>query len=451
MTRTHLMGAASAVALACISTASYAQPATILGGGSTLAGFDYPAEFTSFNATKGVTATFSTYWLSGSGTGQQAFLQDDLSCDISRAQTGTTTCNGNGGAPGNTVDYGASDATLSGTQIATWSTSTFGQSAAGNLIQIPSMGVGIAIPVDETIGGVALTTNGQLTLSDNDLCGIFSGLITNFNQITDSGAALDAGNFKVAYRSDGSGTSFILTQHLAAVCKTGTGGNSAITFSATTSFASLFGGTPPAQFVGKSGSGGVATYLEGANCAGGTPLPQAIGYISPDYTTEYPNSGATVCSAPNQIPSTLDIAAVYTGAQQLLPTIANIVKGLANPGAGATNPTPPANATAAADPTKWVPAIPVVKAGYALVGYTTWDFAQCYADVKVATAIKKFLTSHYTGAGYKAIQQLNGFVPVSNSGAAKFYTAISKDIITNKNGYKTDIQDTTACKGLVGR
>jgi phosphate transport system substrate-binding protein len=448
MTRTHLMGAASAVALACISTASFAAaPSTILGGGSTLAGFDYPQEFTSFNGTANVTATWSTYWLSGSGTGQQAFIQNDLSCDISRAKTGTTTCSGSGGA-GNTVDYGASDATLVAAQLATWSTSTWGQSAAGNLIQIPSMGTGVSIPLDETVGGTQVA-NGQVTFSDNDLCGVFSGLITNFSQITDTGAHLDAGAFQVAYRSDGSGTTFLLTQHLAAVCKTGTGGNSAITFSATTSFASLFGGTPPAQFHGLSGSGGVATYLEGANCPGGAALPQALGYISPDYTTLYPSSSATVCS--NNIKSTLNIAAVFTGAQKLLPTLINVTKGLANPGAGATNPTPPANAIDAANPNKWVPAIPVVKAGYGIVGYTTYDFAQCYADVKVATAIKKFLTAHYSGAGYKAIQAKEGFVTITNSGASKFYKAISANLLTNKNGYKTDIQDKTACKGLVGR
>jgi len=449
MTRTHLMGAASAVALACISTAAFAATqSTILGGGSTLAGFDYPAEFAIFNGTAKVTATWSTYWLSGSGTGQQAFIQNDLSCDISRAKTGTTTCSGSGGA-GNTVDYGASDATLVAAQLSTWATSTWGQSSAGDLIQIPSMGTGVSIPLNETVGG-AQVSNGQVTFSDNDLCGVFSGLITDFNQITDTGAALDAGAFKVAYRSDGSGTTFLLTQHLAAVCKTGTGGNSAITFSATTSFKSLFsGGTPPSQFVGESGSPGVANYLEGANCPGGTALPQALGYISPDYTTLYPNSSATVCS--NNIKSTLNIAAVYTGAQKLLPTLANVTKGLANPGAGSTNPTPPANATDAANPNKWVPAIPLVKAGYGIVGYTTFDFAQCYGDLKVATAIKKFLTSHYTATGYKTIQNNNGFVTITNSGAAKFYTAISADIINNKNAYNTNIQNATACAGHVGR
>ena len=68
------------------------------------------------------------------------------------------------GQPGNTVDYGASDATLSAAQISAWSTYQYGQAAAGNLIQLPSMGVGISIPVQNS----AITTNGGLILQDAD-------------------------------------------------------------------------------------------------------------------------------------------------------------------------------------------------------------------------------------------------------------------------------------------
>jgi hypothetical protein len=157
MTRTHLLGAASAAALACLSTASFAAQGTITGGGSTLAQFDYIAEFTTYNATATKKeATFSTYWEAGSGTGQKAFLNDDLSCDINHVTGGNGgNCNGDGGVAGNTVTYGASDATLNSTQIATWATSSFGQSLAGNLIQLPSMGVGVSIPINDT------NTNGR--------------------------------------------------------------------------------------------------------------------------------------------------------------------------------------------------------------------------------------------------------------------------------------------------
>ena len=72
MTRTHLLGAASAAALACLSgTNCFAAQSTIAGGGSTLAQYDYIAEFGLYNGnTTG--AVFGTYYESGSGAGQNA-------------------------------------------------------------------------------------------------------------------------------------------------------------------------------------------------------------------------------------------------------------------------------------------------------------------------------------------------------------------------------------------
>jgi hypothetical protein len=69
MTRTHLLGAASAVVLACLTTAnSFAAQSTIAGGGSTLAQYDYIFEYVQYNASAGSTgATFGTYYESGSG------------------------------------------------------------------------------------------------------------------------------------------------------------------------------------------------------------------------------------------------------------------------------------------------------------------------------------------------------------------------------------------------
>jgi ABC-type phosphate transport system substrate-binding protein len=90
---------------------------------------------------------------------------------------------------------------MSAGQISIWATSSFGQSAAGNLIQIPAFGIAPAIVANDT----NITKNGELELSDNDLCGIFSGLITDFSQITDSSTAPAAGVFTLVYRTDVSG------------------------------------------------------------------------------------------------------------------------------------------------------------------------------------------------------------------------------------------------------
>jgi len=443
MTRLHLLGAASAAALACVSTShSYAQ-STIQGGGSTLAEFDYTTEFPIWNSNPDG-ATFGTYWASGSGAGQAGFLTDDLSCDINKVNGDNGgNCDGGSaqGQPGNTVDYGASDATLDATQISGWATFTYGQPAAGNLIQIPSMGVGVAIPVQNS----AVTKNGALILNDNDLCGVLSGKLTDFSQLTlgQGSVTPTAGAITVVYRSDGSGTTFITTNHLSAVCTTGNGGNSNITFTATTTFTSLFpNGTPPSNFIGEKGGGGVAAELE--------TLPSAMAYLSPDFTTIDPNSNALI----NGQKSTLVVAAQLNGSTAELPTVKEITAALAHPVSG-QNLTPPQNAQQGANPNAWVPLIQTVSTGYPLVGYTTFDLAQCYADPTIKTGVVKFMTDHFTKAAYITVQNNNGFVTVSHSGAAKFLEAIRQHLLANKNTnggkWGIDIGDKKACKGLVGR
>ena len=433
MTRTHLLGAASAVALACLSSANSFAASTITGGGSTLAQYDYITEFGLYNGnTSG--ATFGTYYESGSGAGQNGLLLDDLTCDINKVNGNNGgNCSGPAGAAGNTVDYGASDAVLSSTQISGWSTYQYGQAAAGNLIQLPSMGVGISIPVQNS----AITKNGGLILQDADLCGVFSGKITDFGQLSvnKGGTAPAPGAITVVYRNDGSGTSFLLTNHLSAVCNSG---NSNITFTATTTFQSLFPNlTPPANFIGEKGSSGVAGEI--------LTLPSALTYLSPDFTSIDPNSGA-----PNH---SLVVAAILNGKTAELPTTKNITAALARPKLG-ENLTPPANAQQGANPALYVPLIQTVSAGYPIVGYTTFDFAQCYADPTVAAGIIAFMQDHYTVSQYLTVQNNNGFVAVSNSGATKFLSVIRQHVLSNKNtkpAWNDDIQDKVACKGLPGR
>jgi phosphate transport system substrate-binding protein len=450
MTRTHLLGAASAAALACLSTAAFAKATpqgTITGGGSTLAQFDYIAEYSLYNAAATTAeATFSTYWEAGSGTGQKAFLNDDLSCDINHVTGGNGgNCSGAAGVAGNTVTYGASDATLNSTQIATWATSSFGQSLAGNLIQLPSMGVGVSIPINDT----NITANGQATFSDGDLCGIFSGLITDFSQITDSATAPAAGQFKLVYRSDGSGTTFLLTSHLNAVCNAGNT-KSGVSFTATTTFASLFtslGGisTVIPNSVAETGSGGIANYMAGLSNGA---VPQALGYISPDFTTVDPNSFATLSNGEK---SPLVVASVFNGTTAELPTVIEITAALAHATLG-SNLTPPTNATEGANPALWVPLIQTASQGYPIVGYTTYDFAQCYSDKTVTKGVLTFLKDHYTvGGAYVSDQKQNGFVPVANSAASAFLTTIKKNILANVNGWNTNIGNTTVCTVGVGR
>jgi hypothetical protein len=464
MNRTQLMGAASAAALACLSTTSFAatgsnpqSPAFVQGGGSTLAYYDYLSEFSAFNAGKASSVySFGTYLSGvGSGTGQQGLIQDDYSCDTTKSITGTATCSGYAPGTSNTVDYGASDAVLttgSGSQISSWATSSVGQALSGNLIQLPALGVGVGIVVNNS----AITTNGQLALTVNDVCAVFSGLYTDFSQITDTTVKPTPGKITVTYRSDSSGTSFLMTNFLASQCNS-TDTAAGVTFVATTKFATLFKTLPSNFNAGESGGGAVANFMGCSGTTGDAPPSSAITYSSPDYTSLITTSQASVCgSAPGKSP--LIVASVYpesvtstpTKVKPVLPTEVYVAQALTHVTAG-TNTTPPSNATEGANPSLWVPVISAVSAGYPISGYTTLDFAQCYADPKVATAIIDFLTDHYGVAAYETIQKDNGFVPIANTKSAAFATTIKTRILKNSTvggAWNTNINNTTVCAGI---
>ena len=472
MSRTQLLGAASAAALACFATGAFAQSAnTITGGGSTLAEFDYFVEFATFNGGQGGTsATFANpspatgnnilYWPAGSGSGQAAFLNDDISCDANKVLK-TNGANGMAGTCSNTVggaaavSYGASDSTLTSAQIAQWASSSVGQAVAGNLIQLPSMGVGVAIPVvnakvtknGATTANVAIA--GGLTLTDSDLCGIFSGKITDWSGVTNYAKdKIAAGPIEVAYRSDGSGTSFLLLNHLSFAC-TSSNSNFPLPLNVSTTFANAFtGGTVPSNFIGESGSSAVANYLSNTGPSGTPAATSAIGYLSPDFTTVDPMSNAFIGqnSPPNQ-KSALVVAAVAIGTKPFIPTVANVAAALNHPvAADSSHTTPPTTAATAADPTSFVPLVGEPTTGYPIVGYTTFDFAQCYQNANVATAIINFMTDHFTNSSYTATEANNGFVTISTSGAKAFANAINRDILANTSKYNDNIQNTTVCK-----
>jgi hypothetical protein len=133
--------------------------------------------------------------------------------------------------------------------------------------------------------------------------------------------------------------------------------------------------------------------------------------------------------------------------------VPNITLGLAHPVDG-TNLNPPSTASQGANPALWVPAVAKTSAGYPVVGYTTYDFAQCYADPTIAAAIISYFGTHISKSGaFAATLKNNGFVEISNSKAANFLQAIEKHILSNYKSktspaWNIDINDTTTCKGL---
>ncbi|CAB3748148.1 substrate-binding domain-containing protein [Paraburkholderia solisilvae] len=406
-----------------IASAAMAQSApSLLGGGSTLVQPTIGSESAIFPTADG----HITYFGVGSGAGQSAFLNND-STQFSAGLSAT-------------VNFANSDAPLSSAQISTYQAGR--AKTDGALIQIPYIITPITIPlVNAPTGtGPALpnSTTPTVALNDADLCGIFSGAFTNWNQVTnpDTGAAYPAGAIKVVYRSDNSGTSDLLTAHLAKVCPipSGTAANP-VTFVETQNFGGLFT-TVPSNFTSASGSGGVSALLVSLRAAG-TP---AVGYLSPDWTnTSLAPSSASAAADQLAVASLRNSNA--TPAVDVVPTFAN-----ATAAVGTINP--PANAALAANPANWVPSASNPTTGYPISGTSQIIVSQCYANhgntPSVAGSVVDFLTQHYSAANATLLHN-NGFDSVPTT----FLTAITNDFLTTTNAL--GIGNTTKCGAIAGR
>lgn len=264
------------------ATAAMASP-NVQGGGSSLVAPTIGAignsatEIGLFGTAEG---SF-TYFSVGSGAGQNAFLNNQPTF-FGAGVTGT-------------VHFANSDAALSTAQLTSYKAGL--GATNGPLIQIPYVVTPITVPV---VNGPAVTstttpqtTPGQahsIALNDDDLCGIFSGKLTNWNQVTNpETTAVYTTNapIKVIYRSDGSGTTELLTRHLAAVCTTANTATGVTFVDSLTFTASFPGGVVPSNFTAASGSGGVRNALSASTGA-------AVAYLSPDYTNTFLAPSSTV-------------------------------------------------------------------------------------------------------------------------------------------------------------
>jgi ABC-type phosphate transport system substrate-binding protein len=411
----QVSAAVVASATSLIAVTAPAAAASINGGGGTASYFDYSAEFTLFSP------LFGPYYPVASVAAQTAFLTNNAA-DFGPGLTFS-------------VDYAESDAPLTSAQAEGWLTGSAGQSTAANLIQIPVAGTAIAIPVVNT----AVAKNGQLALSDSELCGIFSGKLTNWSQVS---GKIARGQITVVYRLDAAGATFLLTNHFSAFCNQVN--SDFAEFVPVTIFANLFAdGVVPPNFIGVRGSAGMANELLALAKAKGS----ATGYLSPDYTSLSPN-GAVV-DPPSGYP--LIVASILNGSVSYLPTLTNIASGLTHPGAGSTNLVPPNTAYEAANPLNWVPIIPTTTTGYPIVGYSTFLLAQCYASAADATLILGFLSDHYGVTAYKQIQENNLLAPLQLAEKNPYLAAIKANILVNTNSWNVNIQNPGACNGVPGR
>lgn len=369
--------------------AAQAAMADVNGGGATLPQPLYQ--------TSGVlTAGFAPYIGVGSGAGKAAFLTNDYTKFV----PGTTNKN---------VHWAGSDSKLSATELSTY-VSAHG-AAWGPLIQVPSVATSVAIPFNKT--GTA-----NVDLSVNQLCGVFSGRLTDWSQITGSGRT---GAITVVYRAESSGTTELFTRFLNAKCaETGT-------FAVTTSFASSYSGGLPAGAVSATGSQAVMTAL---NAAQGR-----ITYMSPDYA-------ATTLAG-------LDDATKVARVAGVSPAPANVSAAIAA--------VPVPAAANRANPNAWVPVFaattnpndPSVVAypttGYPILGFTNLIFSQCYANAAQTTQVRDFFTRHYNATvanSNDAAITANRFVPLP--GAWK--SAIRGSFLTATNAQS--IGNTNVCNGI---
>ncbi len=421
-------------ALATLAAPASAQTKMVNGGGSDDATYAYNAQFAVFNKANPTRPQMGPHLPAGSAAGVAAFLNNDLTCltDALSGANGGACANQPGGA--NSVHYGTSDVPLTAGQIAAWPKLPAGQGVSGNLIEVPAMAMGVAIPVVNT----RATANGAVVLSDNDLCGIFSGLISDFGQITDSARKLAPGPITVVYRGGPSGTTLLLTSHLAAVCNAANT-EKGIQFVPAPDWHSIFN---PITHGIPSWWLEVADDFGGANALAGLRLQglNAIGYTLPEFTSLLPKDGILLS---NGQPSPLVVAALSLNGKPVLPTTANIAAGLAHPLVG-SHLTPPTNPTDAANPENWLPAVQVTSAGYPIVGYTAFMTEQCAADPEFGYILKLLVKLITTTPPYSPIQTSFGYQPT----LMPFYKALVSTFVTNANGWNLNLGNARSCAGI---
>ncbi|AOJ42383.1 phosphate ABC transporter substrate-binding protein [Burkholderia lata] len=412
------------------ATAAMASP-NVQGGGSSLVAPTIGAigntatEIGLFGTAEG---SF-TYFSVGSGAGQNAFLNNQPTF-FGSTVTGT-------------VHFANSDAALSSAQITSYKAAL--GATNGPLIQIPYIVTPITIPV---VNGPAVTstttpqtTPGQahsIALNDDDLCGIFSGKLTDWNQVinpqTGSAYTTTSSPIKVIYRSDGSGTTELLTRHLAAVCSA-TNTATGVTFVDSLTFTASFpGGVVPSNFTGVSGSGGVRNALSSSTGA-------AVAYLSPDYTNTFLAPSSTVVTSAGALQLPVASLVNAKNSTYYAPTYANASTALGSV-------LPPASKLAASNQANWVPNAGNPASGYPVSGTSQIILSQCYKDATVKTAVHDFLNSHYTNASFASIVHGNGFDTVPSN----YQTAISNDFLSNASTWNLDIGNASVCTGtVVGR
>jgi ABC-type phosphate transport system substrate-binding protein len=405
-------------------------------------------------AVSGCTSTYSgtmvAYASTGSGAGQAGVFGHDGpivgNADGSNTTLFGTNPDGNGGKvfPTGGIQYGLSDNALVDSDVAVYYVGTGGNtytppggrpavttgatyqhlniSAAaplyGPLIQFPVSvdPVALAYNPNYAAGKAFVLAAGQTTLKldRKAYCRILNGEITDWNDtylasINGVTSLLQPGDtsapITVVGRSDGSGSTSILTRHLGKVC--GGKGILAGTNKYTDGVTTLPAAVQALSNVSlQSGSGGVAGKV---NSTVG-----AIGYIGADYVAPYNSASGT-----NSF--NLPAAQLQNNYGFTHPAASPPVYVAPSPAGAlaAFNGINPPGAAVRADQTLWVQstshtakiADPIVKAAYPIVGTTNFLGYTCYDSVAKVVAFRNFLIFNF-GAQGQTILKNAGLAPV---------------------------------------
>ena len=350
----------------------------------------------------------------GSGRGQCMYLTHDQSY------------NNDASRPIYEVDFSGSDAKLSADQINKFTNGgTLGSESSacagvtipaqapiyGPLIMVPSLATPITLAISPDTAAAlnilpSTPTGGTsgLTFSRAGYCKVLTGQITdwssgdsdfisqNIDPVSGIPQPFSSASIplQVIYRTDGSGTTFLLTQHMTAI-------QAVCGSSLYTGASQNMPGGLPANFAGASGSDGVEAAILGLSNVGN------IGYLSPDFTAQ---------SSVMPLHPALTANLVNVGGNVQPPSPAATTAGMGDQ--------PPPTGTDRLNQLNWVPLIadPLNVNAYPIVGYTTQEFYTCYSltsgvDVK-ANGLTGYLTWALSSPDGVPDQVLNdnGFAPL---------------------------------------
>lgn len=385
------VSAAVVLGLAAAAVAGSVSAQVVVGGGATLPQKLYGDILTP--------KTDWSYTGTGSGAGKKAFLTNNPQATAGRHfkkeyQGG----DGSDWPTTQSVHFAGSDSALNQVEFDDYELDF--QEDLGRIIQVPAVATSVTLPYK--VGSV-----NDLSLSRQDVCDIYSGAKTTWNQVN---ASLPSTTIKVVYRTESSGTTELLSNYLVAACP-GNGFQKSSTF--LTVVATAASAAVKANWIGIAGSQGIVNVV--------TTNADSIGYVSPDYTiagipdTDIAAINAVVAKVENSLPTQNAIQSAL--ASQSLPVV-----GTAD----------------AENPVEWVPEYALPSSGYPIFGTTNLLVSQCYDDTAVQAKVAGFLNNLYNTTAYDANIAAHAFIQLPPS----WKTAINNAFLDSSSALsigKTDV------------